>query len=245
MHLITPIYLDAGLLPHFLRHYSQLGVTTFHFSVNTRLNFGIEAEVRRHCEGFPAFVEAVYEMDDVTQDVAPHLNRIRERCVGADEWVSVVDLDEFYEVPVPLSQFLAERDAAGEDHVVGRFVDRLAPNGELPPLADTPSLDLQFPLKRRITRMLVGGNDAKVVLHKGRHTIVRGHHVIEGGRLRCPIELPLNHYKWKAGVIERLRERLKVHEERGLPWANESRSLLAHHAHHGRIDIDDPRFGWR
>jgi len=45
-------------------------------------------------------------------------------------------------------------------------------------------------------------------------------------------------------VIERLRERLKVHEERELPWANESRSLLAP-AHHGRIDIDDPRFGWR
>ena len=32
----------------------------------------------------------------------------------------------------------------------------------------------------------------------------------------------------EAGVIERLRERLKVHEARGLPWADESRRLLAH-----------------
>jgi hypothetical protein len=81
-----------------------------------------------------------------------------------------------------------------------------------------------------------------VVLHKGRHTIVRGHHIIEGGVRRWALELPLHHYKWKAGVIERLRERLKVHEQRGLPWANESRLLLAHHAQHGRIDVDDPRF---
>lgn len=243
MHLITPIYLDASLLPHFLRHYSALGVTAFHFSLNTRLNAGLEEEVRRWCVGAPAFIEAVYEMDDVTADVAPHLNRIRERCVGPDEWLSVVDLDEFYELPAPLPQFLAERDALGEDHVVGRFVDRLAPNGALPPLGDEPSLSLQFPLARRITRMLAGGNDAKVVLQKGRHTIVRGHHVIEGGVRQSAIELPLNHYKWKAGVIERLRERLKVHEARGLPWADESRRLLAHYEAHGRIDVDDPRFG--
>ena len=34
MILIAPIYLDAAILPHFLRHYSELGIREFHFAVH-------------------------------------------------------------------------------------------------------------------------------------------------------------------------------------------------------------------
>ena len=242
MILIAPIYLDAAILPHFLRHYSELGVTAFHFAINTRLNPTIADQVQALASSYPVHVDAVYEVDDVTSVVAEHLNAIRLRRAQPDEWIAVTDLDEFFTLDRPLADILAHCDAQGHDHIVGRFVDRVAIDGRFPALAPAPSLFEQYPLGRRLTRNLLGGNDVKVVLHKARCEIIRGHHRIGGGRAAAPFVVDVHHFKWKAGVIERHRERLRVQEQLGLPWAHESRSFLAYVDRHGRIDIDDPRF---
>lgn len=242
MLLIAPIYLDASILPHFLRHYSELGITAFHFAINRRLNPDIDEQVRTLARGYPVHIDAVYDVDDVTSVVARHLNTIRQTRAAADDWISVVDLDEFYELDRPLDELLATCDAHGHDHIVGRFIDRLATDGSFPALRPEPSLFEQYPLRRRLTRNLLHGNDVKVVIHKARCEIIRGHHRIGGGRAAAPVELAVNHFKWKAGVVERHRERLLVQDKLGVPWASESRDFLAYVERHGRIDVDEPRF---
>ena len=248
MILIAPIYLEAAILPHFLHHYSELGIREFHFAVNTKLNPKIVREVEEMSAGYPVHIDIVCEFDNESGAMAKKLNAIRKRCAEPEQWISVVDLDEFYELPSlrskllsPLSEFLELCEYYGYDHVRGRLIDRVANDGCFPELRSSPSLDQQYPLKRRLTRKLVGGDDRKVVLQKARFKIRGGHHSIRDGQSRADIELPVNHFKWKLGVVERLR-RAVVLEKLGKPWADESRKFLTYINQHGRIDVNDRRF---
>lgn len=252
MILITPIYLEAAILPHFLRHYSELGIREFHFAINTKSNPMIVREVEEMSDGYPVHIDIVCEFDDMSGTRAKKLNAIRKRCAKPDEWISVVDLDEFYELPSPrskslspLSEFLEWCDYHEYDHVRGRLIDRVATDGSFPQLRSSPSLFEQYPLKRRLTSMLVGGDDRKVVLQKASYSIVRGHHRIRDGQSRPNIRLPVNHFKWKHGVVERIRDRLAMLERRGSDRADESSNLLNYIDQHGCIDVNDHHFFYK
>ncbi len=249
MIMIAPIYLDATILSHFLRHYSELGFREFHFAINTQSNPNIVSEVERISEGYPVHIDIVDDFDYTAPAMSKRLNTIRKRCADPDQWISVLDVDEFYELPPPrseshspLSEFLEWCDKHGYDHARGRLIDRIANDGSFPQLRSSPSLAEQYPLKRRLTRKLIGGDDRKVVLQKARCEILGGHHRIRGGQSRAKIKLLVNHFKWKHGVVERLRERLDVLERLGKPWADESRKTLAHIDQHSGIDVNDRRF---
>lgn len=62
--------------------------------------------------------------------------------------------------------FLERAEAEGASYVSGTLVDRLAPEGALPPVAPEPALHAQFPLACRVVKNLYAGWDFKVVAFK-------------------------------------------------------------------------------
>jgi len=239
IHLTTAVGGYVNVLPHMLRHYRALGVDSLFVHVNLLdENDPILGDVRAVCDvtsvsvggslwrGNPAVHRAV---------MASH----------PDDWFIVADQDELQVYPGPLREILEFCDSRGYDFIEGTLVDRLAPGGIFGEVDPHGDIWEQFPLTALVTAGLLGGEPRKVVAAKGRVVLHGGQHGAEGGR-GCPIEechVAVHHFKWTAGIVERLRARVELLRERGLPFAEESERFLRYVDAHGEaIDLRDPRF---
>ena len=85
---------DVRLLPHFLRHYEPLGVTEFHIAAPRNLADSIADASRNYKviqhHDFDAAASFTGGADAVTA--------MRELAQSDEEWVVIVDLDEFVEL---------------------------------------------------------------------------------------------------------------------------------------------------
>jgi hypothetical protein len=196
------------LLPHLCRHVLSLGVREMLVTVNTALtpeHEGVEA----CCPDGMTFRVARYRLEDGgrTND-----DRLEDwyRSVLLEEsegrWVMPLDLDEFPSFPAPLGDVLSEADRLGIEVVKGRLIDRFSPSGSLTPLDDRP-IDEQYPVANEFTRDVLGGYTVKVMLCRRSVRLGTGHHGAVGcSGVPVPGEYVLNHFKWRAGLIERTRE---------------------------------------
>lgn len=161
---------------------------------------------------------------------------VQRRCVPARHWVISADLDEFHEYPMALSEFLGECEANAVNCVDGVFIDRISQTGELAELPETASLDTCFPHEAMVQGQAVGYGrhhhavgsikvmafDAELLPKRGGHGFVqeRGKARFLGGRsvsafpgintpfVRFRIPLRVHHYKWHAGLLATLRQRV-------------------------------------
>lgn len=149
------------------------------------------------------------------------------------------------EGPPSLAHLFESCNRRGYDFIEGTLVDRLAPGGVFGEVDPRAEIWAQFPLTALVTASLLGGEPRKVVAAKGSVALHGGQHGAEGGR-GCPLQechVAVHHFKWTAGIVERLRARLDLLRERGLPFTEESERFLRYVAEHGEaIDLRDPRF---
>lgn len=227
MRLLAALGGEQTLLPHFLRHYAALGVTHFHLAVREGTvlpDFPVPVSITTSYAG----------PHDMMQDCTA-LRALQVQHVADDEWFFVLDGDEFARPPFPLPEVLAEADARGCTWVVARVVDRVAADGSLPPVLPDSDLEALFPQRLLLTPLLLGGPLSKSVLVKGRTEITPGHHYCEGRVLDAAFEI--DHYKWHAGVVERLRTRARLYRHVGYDWWVQSEAFLRHFEQHGKIDL--------
>ncbi|MFD0381381.1 hypothetical protein ACFQ2B_00075 [Streptomyces stramineus] len=143
----------------------------------------------------------------------------------------------------------AER--AGRVVVGGLMLDRVTPDGRLAHWRPETGLDRAFPLGGHLTHRLLHGDPRKIVLVHAGVPVASGNHRAPGhkpdpGALAC-----VHHFKWRAGVLDDLRRRAQNFASGN--WAehtpavrDEAGRLLDHvEGHHGRIDVADPRLGFR
>ncbi len=239
VHLSTAVGGYVKVLPHMLRHYRALGIDSFFVHVN-RIDDAdaIFDEVRALCE-----VTSVSTGGTLWRG-----NPAVHRAVMAhhpDDWFLIADQDELQVWPLPIAEVIEECERRGHDFVEGTLVDRLAPGGvfaEIDPQADIWE---QFPIEALVTAALLGGEPRKIVAAKGSVHLTGGQHGAENGR-GCPLEechVLVHHFKWTAGIVERLRMRVELLRERGLEFAEESERFLRYVAEHGEaLDLRDPRF---
>jgi len=239
IHVTTAVGGYVKVLPHMLRHYRALGVESFFVHVNLLDdNDPILDKVRAVCEVTSVSVGG--RLWRGNPDV--------HRAVMArhpDDWFIVADQDELQEYPRPLHEILELCDRRGYDFIEGTLVDRLAPGGVFGDVDPRGDIWEQFPLTALVTASLLGGEPRKVVAAKGSVVLHGGQHGAESGR-GCPLEechVPVHHFKWTAGIVERLRARVELLRQRGLPFGEESERFLRYVAEHGEaIDVRDPRF---
>jgi hypothetical protein len=230
--LFVCIFDDASLLPHFLRHYDRAGITEFHIAAPPDLAEQIAAVSAGH---------NVFQYNDfnVAESVTGGVSAVaamRERAQGIDEWVVIVDLDEFVEFGAPLSEVIASMDAEGANVGRGIMYDRFTVDGRPQPFDDGSDLPSLFPVRARLIRNVMGGTDVKGILVKG-HLSSRpgaGHHFFEDEVVYSQ-DFEISHYKWNDPSLKRMQQAYEMSRAAGREWAEEYKRVLDHYATHGRF----------
>lgn len=168
--------------------------------------------------------------------------RLQQEVAGPRDWVVSADVDELHEYPAPLGEIVAWCEREGHDIVQGPFIDRLPADGrltEVPPPEQTSLAEacpVQTELRHHIgghTRNVNLGGSVNLMLIRGDvMPSIGGHNALPsatihryalGGPLwrfrrlsepRFLFSMPflVHHYKWTAGLVHRLRDRLD-HQE--------------------------------
>src|SRR5437870_9279224 len=113
-----------------------------------------------------------------------------------DEWVIIVDLDEFIDFREPIDAVLLAAESEGANVVRALMYDRFSTDGQLSDFGSEDDLSKIFPIKARFFHNVMGSGDHKGVLVRGHVKSVAqvGHHLFEDERL-CSKLLEISHYK--------------------------------------------------
>jgi len=244
IHLVTVVGADLQQFPHMLNHYAEFGFDSL--LVNVHLDSCASSlldEVTIIARKFGAEIDSVFIgkwLQSVNPFLYAHTMRQRPR-----DWFVLADSDEFQVYPANVREFLSGIDSQGFDYVEGCVIDRVARNGGFPEIVNKPTIWEQFPLAGLVTYPILGGNILKVVACKGRVSLGPGQHSAHSGR-GCPRNLhyiPVHHFKWCKGVVDRLRRRIefyKAYDE--AIWRESQRFIHYIETHDGKIDIFDPQY---
>ncbi len=238
--LIFSVIDNPRLLPEFVRHYLNQGVTNFYACVHPKLGNRI-AEVDHIMRQVGGQIEVMPDQEFNGQFDSQFQDSIRSKYVLPEEWYVVADIDEFHMVPnMRLASAIQHATEDGAEVIAGEFRDRVTATGVLPPdISDILPLSIQFPCTAKVTQVITRGHAGKVLCARGHIPIESGHHRYKGiawhGRGWA------DHYKWWGPLREKAQARAVSYETQGLFWSDESRRLLAHlDAHDGKLNLDFP-----
>jgi hypothetical protein len=241
MKLFVAIAGHATLLPHFLRHYSDAGVSRFFISVERDL----EEQARQFASGFPVHLIGGLDASESIEGGTAAVSRMRMEFAGTNEWVVVTDLDEFQLHPHGLIATVAAADAEDANVVRGHLVDRVATDGQLKPIGPEDDLAQLFPQTCYVTARLQGGLSYKCALVKGHlksgrteHGLSLGHHHMMGERVASE-SVDIHHFKWNAEVLDRMAVAIARTRAAGQPFWVEYERVREHLRRNGRLRWED------
>jgi len=234
------------LLPHWLEHYTSLGVD--------EILLGVFDEVETESERQTEKITSRYRIRRFAQhwktcsedeQYAQRASACRRAGARPGTWIMHTDLDELHEYPCPIHRVV---QAAAEQNVraiYGNFMDRVAADGSLPRVLAEPTLWEQFPIECDLTQKILSGGTQKVMLARYQFRVSPGHHE---ALLAPPGPAPIGsaddyrvaHFKWHGDVKGRMQWGLEDSKPTA-EWKGEARRFLAWlAAHDGRIDLSDP-----
>jgi hypothetical protein len=196
MKLIFRIGTDyhLELLPHFLAHYSRIGVDLFLCGLHGQRT----SEARELLAKYPFEIVADLGTESFTGQLnnewVERFNEVRRQHVVPGEWCLYADVDEFHEYPA--ADFLASLDRH-INAVMGWWVERLATSdGQLLPCLPDQNIGQQFPFA---TRKIFCGLSQKVMAIRGELELMIGYHRVTGGS-DMPVYyqdyLRVHHFRW-------------------------------------------------
>lgn len=115
MKLFVAIYDDARLFGHFLRHYAKAGMTDFFVALGEEVA-GVTATAP--CSTRITYVRGLDVADSFYGGNAA-VTQMRRRYQDPNEWAIIVDLDEFIEFPVSISEIVKAAERQGANVVKG------------------------------------------------------------------------------------------------------------------------------
>ena len=216
---------NIQLLPYFVDYYLKCGVDDFVFGITggmTNPHWNTIAHL-----GHGHYVEMSLDLNFNNYQKTPiedlTLNKVRR---DFDGWHVVADLDEFHWYNgLPYRDVIAVLEAKGYEGAGSTFIDRVAPDLQLPEMPTFPaSLDDAFPLMANLTECM-GANTSKVGLMKAGVETTPGHHYATG-KLMYDYQHQTHHFKWTAGLRERTQKRVMSQKRAGAYWAVEGERLL-------------------
>jgi hypothetical protein len=195
MKLVVLIGTDCHLeiLPHFLEHYSRIGVDLFVCALHGQH----QDEALRLLSGYPFKVVVDFGMQPFAEELARQWERLaneaRRRHALAGEWCLFADVDEFHEYP---PGFLASLEPR-VNTVKGWWVERLATSdGQLLPCLPGGNIGQQFPFT---TQKVFCGLSQKVMAVRADLDLIFGYHAVMGGG-DAPVlaanRLRVHHFRW-------------------------------------------------
>ena len=230
MKLFTAISHDTRLLPHFLAHYQQAGITGFFIAVDPRF----EAAASKLKLNYNIVLYTDLDVIEAIVGGSAAVAKMRHEHQGPGEWAMVVDLDEFVEFGADIREVtnFAEQERANVVRAV--MWDRFTRDGRPACFDGEGDLDSLFPIRARFIKNVMHGTDFKGVLVKGLLKAHGAHHRFED-EIVCSRELELSHYKWFDDAVERLRTAYRMVSDAAIPWAGEYARALEHYDRAGRF----------
>jgi hypothetical protein len=239
IHLVTAVGGKIDVLEQMLQHYRSIGIESFFVNLNLASEQDpareqVEAITRRFGCGIASVTVGNWKL--VLQQ-----QYLRQREQYPSDWFLLADHDEFQVYPAPIQDVIA--DCGRWDYIRGCMIDRIARDGSFPPLVDDRPVWEQFPLGGMLTPRILAGDPRKVVAVRGPVVLLPGnHHAIEGKP--CPSRdyyIPIHHFKWIAGIEEKLRLRREEFQIGGFKnWTESARFVEYYRQTGGRIQLDDP-----
>lgn len=245
--LVTVVGQPINLLPHMLDHYESMGIGRFDVHVHLRDQADPALDIVREI-----LLPRGHQVASVTTGglwIGTQI-RVQQDITSVpskpNEWYLLADQDEFQAYPEPIHVILEKCGRAGYDYVCGCMLDRVARDGSLGSVAGGTPIWKQFPMAGFFTYPVLRGNPRKIVAMKGGLRLAgSGHHYAENGS-PCPLSeyfIQVHHFKWTAGLVAHLRERVRVlHAIGNRDWQESERVLAYLEANDYRIALNDPRF---
>jgi tetratricopeptide (TPR) repeat protein len=234
------------LLPHWLEHYTNLGVDEILLGIFDDLAGDAMAEIDK-CARRWKFQRFAQNWRAATEAETYSQRETGCRRAGArpGTWILHTDLDELQQYPAPLKEIAAAAAKANIKAIFGAFVDRVAADGSLPAIQSSPSLWEQFPIECNMTKGILKGFPQKVMMARFSVLVKSGHHNAELERHNPPHTGRVGHFKWHGGLLDRMRWGLEQ-ESASLEWKGDTRRFLRWlDQHGGRINLADPALGAR
>jgi len=232
LSLVSHVNADGDIVRAWLEHYRALGVSHFRLVAhgppeeNATL-LGLRGEF--HVEILDSYEEP-YTPGEKGRRLAPILDTL------ADEWVLLVDSDEFLELPLgTLEATVAALEHARADALAAPMVQRIRQDGSLESPAVIADPFGEFPLCAPDLYRNMGVRasiDKFPLVRRGRgRRFNPGFHDPPEGAVPGPPSLRgvTHHFKWRAPVWERLRRRAESQHR----YRHESVGYLDYLARHG------------
>lgn len=237
MKLFTGVFDDTKLLPYFVHHYARAGIDEFHMVAPPQFTDEVSSlAAEYHVTVYTIEWSAMSESFGRGELAKSALGKLRSDHQAGDEWAVIVDLDEFVDFAEPLETVIAHAEGEGANVVKGVMYDRFSADGRTVDPVDGSSLDETYPVRSRFIPMVMLGCDDKAVIVKGRLEGSEGaeHHHLLGERAASDV-LAIEHFKWTAGSVDRLRARCRKLRELGTDWWIEYARAIEHYETYGRF----------
>lgn len=196
------------LVSQWLAFYRRQGVTRFHIFLNQHLAPDRRWEQLRRVLTAPDLtLVATYEG---VEDMQERVDRFSDYSAGElrdRPFVLTADSDEFISHPARAAELMNQFDY---DFIPGMLVDRFEVLGRTLPIDDGLDLASAFPLCTHFTYAALAGLISKVPVSRPGVRFRIGLHSLENqDGLRGPAWwVPVDHFKWHAGVVQRIRDRI-------------------------------------
>lgn len=239
---VVTVYDTPELLPHFLQHYSRLGVDQI--LVALAIDLPNQSSFEQH---FPVrFTRFYYDGFTNARKSTGENYMLAEAEIPPDAWVMHLDLDEFHEYPAALQDVVQLLNAHGRDAVTGQLYDRVSADGVLKPIETSPSIEEQYPLGGSLAGPLLGGCTTKIMLARRRVALGSGRHGTMDGTpadhfpVGRPADYRVHHFRWVKGLTERIEQRfLHPEEQYDSDYPLRNLRLAQQVRDRGHIDLND------
>jgi hypothetical protein len=200
---------SIDILSQWFTFYRRVGVERFHVFFSNPL--GNPESVQSYLDLFSRNPVTVIESSVGSVDEFQRVAKITEYKsveLSSDRWVWTVDSDEFVSLDPELLSKLWE---GPDDYLGGTLIDRFATLGALNPVEEGTSIFKQFPVQALFTADILKGTSTKVPLSRPFVRLGPGLHRVDedpASVKRAELSVPVHHFKWTAGLVERLEARL-------------------------------------
>jgi hypothetical protein len=204
--VITSAYDGFQLIPHFVQHYTELGVDQILLVVRGGRDEAIKwIPTPDKASILKVFYQSAGGFSDSDKREV-EMRVVMESGIDLDDYLIWADLDEFQEYPAPLDEIVNKMNQSKDWALRGWVIDRLAGDGGFPLVEKDWSIWEQFPLECDLTGMVIGAWTQKIMLCRKRVRLAGGvaHDTENAYYDRVPIgkasDYRVHHFKWVGGV---------------------------------------------
>jgi len=256
---------DVNLPEHFIRHYLKLGIRPrdFVIALHTHTRNFLEPTLKTFRE-YGIEPRTIWRGPFDSRTAGDIKRKLQREFIPRRHWIVHADLDEFQEYPVPLMDYLDEREGLGENVVGSVFIDRVTIDGSLPAIqhiSDGSIFD-QFQRCADVVGNVKKGCTYKNAAFRAYFQVTGANHKLERPRRtllhpirkrkrpwrrreleslsfeeRLRLDVRVHHFAWSGDQVEKSRVRLKHYRALGYSWFDQSQRVLDAMGDDGRLRL--------